>query len=64
LKNNLEVLKPFLPLYRIYSKTEITQKMKTSILTLETLAMEASAVMALALVEDDCIVGSKDIIAS
>lgn len=37
--------------------------MKTSILSLETLAMEAS-VMALALVDDDAVVGSKDIIAS
>lgn len=33
--------------------------MKTSILSLETLAMETS-VMALALVEDDAIVGSKE----
>lgn len=31
--------------------------MKTSILSLETLAMEASAVMALALVEDDSYCG-------
>jgi hypothetical protein len=36
--------------------------MKTSILSLETLAVEAT--MALALVEDDAFVGSKDIIAS
>jgi len=56
-------MKPFLPLYRIYSKTEITQKMKTSILSLETLAMESS-VVALAMVEDDRTVGSNDIIRS
>lgn len=36
--------------------------MKTSILQLETLAMES--VVALAMVEDDAIVGSKDIIVS
>jgi len=34
--------------------------MKTSILSLETLAMEASTTMAVALVEDDSFVGSKD----
>lgn len=37
--------------------------MKTSILSLETLAMELS-VVALAMVEDDTFVGSNDIIAS